>query len=295
MKLKNKYNLPVTIIDAIHAQQAAYSKGEAYKSITGLMTPPRIAILTQQHYKELSEDVSDSVWRLMGSAVHVVLDSGNRNSHIKEERIFVEMDGKIISGALDVQEITDFGVEITDYKVTKAMSVMEGSFKTESWTEQLNCYAELVEQDKNLPVTALKVCAILRDHDQRQADTRQGYPEAPIHMVDIEIWEPEKRREFIRSRLSEHVEAEEVYQATGILPKCTEEDQWKRGDKWAVMPSSTAKRAKRVFDNEDQARELADTDKKYVVEHRPASAIRCERYCAVAPFCDQYQEENKNG
>ena len=49
MKLTNKYNLPVTIIDAIHEQQAAYSRGDAYKSITGLMGPPRIDILTKKH------------------------------------------------------------------------------------------------------------------------------------------------------------------------------------------------------------------------------------------------------
>jgi len=292
MKLTNKYNLPVTIIDAIQAQQAAYSRGEAYKSITGLMNPPRIDLLTQKHFKEISEDVSDSVWRLMGSAVHVVLDAGNRNSHIKEERIFMEIDGKVISGALDVQEITDFGVEITDYKMTKALSVMEGSYKIKSWTEQLNCYAELVSSDKNLPITALKVCAILKDHDERQAETREGYPPVPIHMVDIEIWDTEKRREFIRARLAEHVEAEEVYEATGVLPNCTEEERWKRGDKWAVMPSSSAKRAKKVCDSENEAKELAETNSKFIVEHRPASAIRCERYCAVAPFCDQYQGEN---
>lgn len=291
MKLTNKYNLPVTIIDAIHEQQAAYSRGDAYKSITGLMGPPRIDILTKKHYKEISEDVSDSVWRLLGSAVHVVLDAGERNSHIKEERIFIEIDGKIISGALDVQEITDFGIEITDYKMTKSLSVMPGSYKTKSWTEQLNCYAELVSTDKKLPVTALKVCAILRDHDERQAQTREGYPPTPIHMVDIEIWDSDKRRSFISERIAEHVEAEELYEATGMLPLCTEEDRWKRGDKWAVMPSSSAKRAKKVFDNELEASDLAETNSKYIVDYRPATSMRCEKYCAVSKFCDQYQQE----
>jgi hypothetical protein len=292
MKLHNKYNLPQTIADALRDQQANYHKGDAWKSITGLMAPPRIGLLSSENWSKMSEDLSDQVWKIFGSAVHNILDSGQSNSHIKEERLFMEIDGKTISGALDVQEITDYGIIVTDYKVTKTRSVMPDSFVVPGWTAQLNCYAELVEQNKNLPVTDLKICAILRDHELRRTD-QQGYPPSPVHMIEIDLWSPKERREYISQRIAAHVEAEKMFASTGFLPLCTDEERWKRGDKWAVMPSAEAKRAKRVFETEEEASELADTNDKFVVEHRPATAVRCEGFCNVSDFCDQYQGELK--
>ena len=292
MKLHNKYNLPQTIADALRDQQVNYNKGDAWKSITGLMAPPRIGLLSSEHWSKMSEELSDQVWKIFGSAVHNILDSGQSNSHIKEERLFMEIDGKTISGALDVQEITDYGIIVTDYKVTKTRSVMPDSFVVPGWTAQLNCYAELVEQNKNLPVTSLKVCAILRDHELRRTE-QEEYPPSPIYMMEIDLWTPEERREYISQRIAAHVEAEKMFTSTGFLPLCTPEERWKRGDKWAVMPSAKAKRAKRVFDSEEEADELAATDDKFIVEYRPATAMRCENFCDVSDFCDQYQGELK--
>ena len=51
--------------------------------------------------------------------------------------------------------------------------------------------------------------------------------------------------------------------------------------------------AKRVFDSEEEADELAATDDKFIVEYRPATAMRCENFCDVSDFCDQYQGELK--
>ena len=116
----------------------------------GLQKPPRIALLTKKHWKELEEDVSDSFWKLFGSAVHTILEDGDAGSNaiIKEERLSVEVLGQTISGAIDIQEITDFGIEITDYKVTRAISAMPNSFSLPSWTAQLNAYAPLLEENK---------------------------------------------------------------------------------------------------------------------------------------------------
>jgi hypothetical protein len=150
-----------------------------------------------------------------------------------------------------------------------------------------------VEHNKNLPVTELKVCAILRDHETKMAEIREGYPHSPVHMVEIDLWSPEERREYLSQRIAAHVEAEKMYASTGFLPLCTDEERWKRNDKWAVMPSAQAKRAKRVFDSEEEASELADTNDKFVVEHRPATPVRCEGFCNVSQFCDQYQGELK--
>jgi hypothetical protein len=293
MKITNKYELPSTIVDALRSQQARYSKGDAWMSVTGLQRPPRMSVLTKQHWGSLSEDASDGVWKLFGSAIHEVLQEGESNSLIKEERLFMEIDGKIISGAIDVQEVSDFGIAITDWKMTKARNAQPDSYSLRGWTEQLNCYAELVEQNKEFPVYELSVCAIIRDHTPQQGERQKDYPPSPIHMVEIELWPQEKRLAFIKDRIAAHVEAEELFDVTGLLPPCTDEERWKRGDKWAVMPNTTSTKAYRIFGSEEEAKALAATKDKYVVEPRPSSPLRCERYCSAAPFCDQYQGELK--
>ena len=290
MKITNKYNLPTTIADALAVSQARYSKGEAWMSVTGLQKPPRISLLSKKHWKYLEEDVSDSVWKLFGSAVHIILEDGTSGSNaiIKEERLSMEVAGQTISGAIDIQEITDFGVEITDYKVTRALSVMPSSFSLPSWTEQLNAYAALVEENKGLPVTQLSICAILRDHSPAQAERQDDYPIAPIVIVDIPIWSKEERLSWLESRVQAHLGAEVAHDTLDTLPLCTDEERWKRGDKWAVKTSPNVARAKRVFDSEIEANEFKADNPKWVVEHRPAQPIRCQSYCEVAQFCTQF-------
>ena len=191
MKITNRNNIPTTIADAMAKAQARYSKGESWMSVTGLQRPPRISILSKKNWNKLEEDVSDSVWKLFGTTMHNILEDGesSSNSLIKEERFFGDFLGKKISGAVDLQEITDFGIEIGDYKVTKAISVMKNSFSIPSWTQQLNAYAELCQVNKGLPITRLYICAFVRDHSPREAERNPEYPQSPIHILEIDRWQ----------------------------------------------------------------------------------------------------------
>jgi hypothetical protein len=293
MKITNKFNLPSTIADALATSQARYSKGDAWMSVTGLQRSPRISLLSKKHWKKLEEDVSDSVWKLFGSAVHTILEDGGTGSNalIKEERLSMDVLGQTISGAIDIQEITDFGIEITDYKVTRAISAMPNSFSLPSWTEQLNAYATLVEENKGLPVTRLSICAILRDHSPAQVERQADYPAAPIVTVEIDLWPKEQRLEWLEKRVQAHLGAELTLNALDTLPLCTDEERWKRGDKWAIKTNASATRAKKVFESEADALEFKADNSSWVVEHRPAVPVRCTSYCEVAKFCDQYQTE----
>ena len=109
MKITNKYNLPQTIADALATSQARYSKGDAWMSVTGLQKPPRIGLLSKKNWRNMEEDVSDAVWKLLGSAIHTVLEDGDAGSNaiIKEERMFMNVLCQQISGALDIKEIPD--------------------------------------------------------------------------------------------------------------------------------------------------------------------------------------------
>jgi len=77
---------------------------------------------------------------------------------------------------------------------------------------------------------------------------------------------------------------------------CTDDEVWRRDTKWALMKKNR-KSAVKLFDSEEEAekRLVSEKSKQFYIEHRKGEAIRCERYCNVQTFCNQYQQEKKDG
>ena len=133
MIITNNHGAPATLVAL--ARKNYYSKGDADYSVTELLSPPRVRRLQQRHDAVLTNDVSDMLWALLGSALHVVAERASAEDHVTEERIVAEIDGVKVSGGIDLQEMTSDGVIITDYKFTSAYSVMN---EKKEWEEQLN-------------------------------------------------------------------------------------------------------------------------------------------------------------
>lgn len=280
MKLTNKHDLPQTFINVI--KRPTYTKGDAHISVTELLNSPRIVQLKRKHWDELTQDASEMVWALFGTAVHGILEHGKDDNHIVEERLFTELDGWKISGAIDLQEVHEDGIKIRDYKVTGAWSVMN---EKADWHNQLNIYAWLVERVKGIRVADLAIIAIVRDWSARDAAMREGYPQAPIVTIDIPLWSFEKRQQFILDRVNLHSHA--YFESTGgELPPCTPEDMWEKPTTWAVKKEGAA-RAKSVHTYKIEAEIAAPPG--YIIETREGERTRCKSYCQVAPFCNQYQ------
>ena len=174
------------------------------------------------------------------------------------------MDGWVLSGAIDRQEFisNDDGsrtVNIIDYKVTSVWSVIYGK---PEWENQLNCYAYLASKTK---VGSLKICAILRDWNRRDAE-KKDYPKAPIVFVDIPLWDKNKTEECIKERIRMHQEAQISFDLNEDVGLCSDEDMWKKNDTWAVKKKGQ-KRAIRVLDSEEEANNYIDwhneTDQAY--------------------------------
>ena len=72
MKFSNDYNLPQALADALTLDTYDHQTDNIY-SVSTLIAPPKITILRKRHFEEIEEDVSESCWRLFGSAVHEVL------------------------------------------------------------------------------------------------------------------------------------------------------------------------------------------------------------------------------
>ena len=290
MKITNKHGLPETIVNVL--KRPTYSKGGANLSATEMIDSPRISQLKRRHAEDLEQDAADMVWSIFGSAIHGVLEHGKADNHVIEERLHTTIDGWTISGAIDLQTMTDDGITVSDYKTTSAWAVMN---EKSSWTEQLNIYAWLVEKVKAVPVTDLEIVAIIRDWSRRDADAKEAYPNAPIVTIKVSLWDFADREQFIRDRLHEHADAYMCAEAKLDLPPCTSEQMWEKPAVWAVKKPKNV-RATAVLPSEEAAKEkIAELGKDYIIEYRPGERTRCQHYCPVNKFCEQwerYQNEN---
>lgn len=285
MKITNKHNVPLPLVTL--ASREYYSKGKSQYSVTELMSPPRIRRLREQYDDAIEQDVSDMLWSMLGSALHVVMERGQTPGFITEQRLFYEVDGVTISGAIDLQEETPFGVIITDYKFTSAWAVMQ---EKQEWVQQLNVYRYLVEKVKGKKVIGLRICALVRDFSRHE--TKEGYPKAPIEMVELEVWPLEKTEAYIRERLEAHRISKVDHDLGDELAPCSNEDRWMSETVYAVKREGR-KTAIRVLKDEEEAKALAEKEKGYV-ETRLGEPRRCTgNYCGVAQWCKQFQDERK--
>ena len=283
MQVTNVHNLPEPLVTL--ARREYYSKGAAQYSVTEIMSPPKIRRMREKYDDHIVTDVSQMLWSLLGSALHVVMERGETSGWIKEERLFAEVDGVSISGAIDLQEEGEAGITIYDYKFTSAWAVMQ---EKEEWIQQLNIYKWLVETVKQRKVVGLKICAMVRDYSKH--DMREAYPAAPICVVDIPLWDSVKTEMYIRERLEMHRESKMRADFEEDLQNCSNEERWMSETTFAVKREGR-KTAIRVFKTIEEATELAEKEKGYV-ETRLGEPRRCTGdFCGVSQWCAQYQGE----
>ena len=283
MNVTNKFGVPAPLLTL--ATKEYYSKGDSQYSVTELLSSPQIRRLQERYKEQMTEDVSDMLWSMVGSALHVVMERSETPGFISEERLYATVDGQKISGQIDLQEITPFGIILIDYKFTSSWAVMQEEKK--EWVEQLNLYKWLVETVKGQKVVGLKICAFIRDYSRH--DTRQNYPEAPITMVDIPVWDKDKTEAFMRSRLDAHTQSKYNRDFGEEQEPCTDDDRWMKETTYAVKKEGR-KTAVRVFKTMQEATDFQQQESTYYVETRPGEPIRCTgNYCGVADFCPQYK------
>ena len=289
MKLTNEYDIPQTFINIL--ERPEYNKGKAHLSATQLLNSPKVVALTKKFDEDITQDVSDMIWSIFGSAVHKVLEHGKDDNHVVEQRLHAVLDGWNISGAIDLQIIEDGGIAVRDYKTTSAWAVMNEKI---DWEQQLNIYAWLVERVKRVPVTSLGIVAIIRDWNRREAKAKDTYPPAPIKELPIKLWSYEEREQFIKDRISLHSACDFAIETDGDLPDCTPTEMWEKPTVWAVKKEGNIK-AKALYETEELAEEalvyFAGKDPKstFIIEVRPGERTRCANFCAVSDYCQQYR------
>lgn len=286
MKFTNKYNLPEFVFKALTKNY--YNGDPSTISATALINSPRYVQLHKRHDSELEEEISDNVWKVFGSAVHLVFEDSavECNMTESEERLVQEVFNIKISGQFDVLH----GTSIYDYKTTSVWSVIYNDQK--KWTQQLNIYKWLSEKNGK-PVKDLKVIAIFRDWRRGEAEkSPEDYPQIPIKVYDIPVIDDIES--FIKERVLLHSSC--LYLPDDELPVCTPEDRWQSETTYAVY-KNTNKTAMRVLKIQEEADKLMEgmskqyPKEKFTLQIRTGFDRRCKNYCLAKHFCNYWKEK----
>jgi len=272
--LTNVHNLPAAIVAAV--QNDPYVGGGDI-STTKLIDSPRVRVLGGKHKDQITVDVSERVWALLGQAVHTILERAGlrQEGMVVEERLYADVDGWQVSGQVDSMHLEM--QKLSDYKVTTVWK-KNGS---DSWTRQLNVLRWLAHQNGHT-ITTLEVIGIFRDWRKSEALRDPSYPQSAIQTIDVPLWTLEETEDYVRERVAIHQAA-----SKGIDIQCTDEERWMSPSKFALMKDG-AKRAVRVA---DRAEDLGEAGEGYSIVERKGEAKRCQMYCDVAAFCTQWAAE----
>jgi len=283
MKITNLNNIPLPIYRAILHNWYDGENAKHFVSATELIKPIKIIVLEKRHRNEIVEEASDLVWSLLGSAMHKVLEKSETGNTLNEERLFSSVNGKIISGGVDLYEAKT----ISDFKFTSVYSYIYRS-RMKEWSQQLNIYSYLY-QKAGFSVEKLQIIAVFRDWSRIKRKFEKKYPKQ-IEIIPIKVWPIAETEQFISDRLHQIQIA--LKAPDDQITCCTATERWQDPTRYAVMKKGN-KRALRVFDTMEQAELLISfhkDKKKLSVETRESEPKRCLDYCRVNRFCNFYQQ-----
>ena len=291
--------LPIRI--AFSKYRSQYDKGDADYSVSEVIRPPRITILSQRHQEEIRAkplDINALLESFDGTATHRMFEGllQDEPDFILERRLFVELFGRRVSGCPDMIHVPTR--TLYDYKKTSVWKAILGD--TSHWCEQLNTYAHLIRVNLGLDIGQIFVLAWWKDFAERDRELSgdRRYPASKIEQIAIPLWSPEDQEQFLRRRVYDLVIAESF--PDNLLPECTPEDMWIRGGGWAVMPYTggrRGRRAARILATREEAEQwMTDNAQmrpkgvRWKLEARRGFRARCENWCVVNEWCSQYAE-----
>ena len=283
MKYTNNFNLPKALVEAI--KNDGYSAGGADITCTGLITPPKISVLTRKHWDDIEVDIVDQMFSLWGQSVHSILE--RVKSGIKEKRYFWTHPeiGWTLSGQIDYLN----NKTLDDYKMTSVYKVKSGL--SHDWLAQLNVNAFLAQANGD-DVERIRIIAMMKDWSKRQASQNWTYPKHPVQVLEADLWHKDITLAFITERMLLHKETRE----SGVLPDCTDAERWMQPRVYKCMKKGNKNSSKNCSTYEEAEKWVnsgKDADKFTIVE-APKVYNRCADYCNVNQWCHQYLEEQND-
>ena len=137
--------LPQSLLN--YLQQDNYDSGSIPVDIsaTKLKDSPRISRLWSMHKDKIKVPFLNKGYAKLGEAWHKAMEESAPESWICEKRFYADVDGKIISGAIDALEPAGKNTyNIIDYKL---MSTYKAQTDLNEFEQQLNIYAFLLREN----------------------------------------------------------------------------------------------------------------------------------------------------
>ena len=293
--------------DIMVIENMRYTKSGHY-SATELIDPPRLIAMRRKYAEQLHRGIETQVDSLMGTAMHGLFEVNlkafnelcDKPRYRLEEQVsadyMIDVDNgyRTVSGRFDI--LVD-NTDIVDVKTAKCWKKIFDPNLT-GWTQQQNIYAQLLTE-MGETINSISALTIYKDWSAANALRDRKYPQEPIEMNELPLWDADTRTEFILDRLQQHVACETMDDTE--LPICTPDERWERfpdqtNIQFALFKTKKAKRASNILHGApnlieavDMVRGIKGVTKDSYIEIRHPQRKRCEMYCAVCDFCDEHQ------
>jgi hypothetical protein len=280
MIITNKLNLPAGLVKAVSTEK---HNAEQCLSATTLIQGIKHIILTERHWDELEDDVSDRIWAVWGQAVHSLLEHEGENE-FTEQAMACQVGDITVTGRIDNYDMKN-GV-ICDYKTASVWKVKYNDF--DDWYKQGMIYAWLL-RNNGFAVEKCRFIALLKDHSKSDAARESRYPQNPVYVYEFAVRFADllKINTYIRGKVREYLRCREL--SDDGIPPCTPEERWEKAAVYAVIKPGR-KTAVRLFDNQAAADTLAgELGKGHSVEYRPGESVKCQSFCLCRQFCGYSQ------
>lgn len=287
MILTNHLNLPEQIVNAVKKDD--YNNNGTY-SATTLLKDPKEIILFNRHKDEITEDVSEHVYSLLGTSVHYILEKAEEGENqFKEERLYYKFGDDTISGKFDFYDMEE--EMLGDYKVTTIYKYLLGD--NEHYRFQLLTYAYLLRKN-GFPCKGGRIYQIFRDWQRSKAKFDKSYPQKPVNVITFRFYD--KDFAYIENEIQQRLANIHKYEdfADDEIPICSKENRWATDDKFAVMKKGR-KSAMRVLNSKEEAEEWMKNNGGEFIQERPAESRKCVDYCSCCEFCNFWRENYGQG
>ena len=293
MKITNKHNLPLVLIDWIEnsnkQRQLQVEQGDF--TVTQLLSNPKEQYLLSRN-PDIEVDASQFISVLSGEAWHtgIAANSTNRrfNGALVEKRFSIKYHGWKITGQPDVID----GDYLMDYKESTVGRFAKGV--PQEYENQLNFYHYILSSNGKHP-KFMGVWVKYKDYMPSRAGTNH-YPDAAMQYFPVQIWDYDEQDAFIKSRIEAHVGNLNSQLDKMDMPQCTDEERWYSNEVHAVMKKGGKRSLHNAATHEDAQAWIdgANTRVKkdqLTIERRPGVYRKCENYCFAKSVCDQYNNQ----
>lgn len=281
MTITNKLQLPIGLVKAVSTER---HNEVGCISATTLIQGIKQILLTQRHWEELQDDVSDRIWAVFGTAVHSLLENEGEYDFTEIE-MKADIAGITLTGRIDNYNMQD-GI-VCDYKTSSVYKVKSKDF--DDWYLQGMIYAWLLKRN-NLPVNKCKFIAMLKDFSKNEALRSSEYPQKPVFIYEFDVSKEklESIEQYIMDKINTYIRWE--FCKDDDIPECSAHERWEKKPIFAVKKQGR-KTAIRLFDTEDSANLMvSELGKNHYVEFRQGESVRCQSYCVCSEFCNYYKQ-----